>query len=390
MSEINVDWTQMFACADQIKGCQTMLQQCINQINSTKRQLQWQIRMQMDITSSLNRSIDRVRTLGNGVNNLSSVLSNAAHKYRMAELFNGLSSVAAVAPFLFDWTGSEKCIGGLFPSSGDGSFGGGFGGGGFRDGTSDKLWEGTLISGGGMIVGTLFGYNASASGEYSILHGEVDSFSKAKMDIYNGDINAAAGFKADGHVLGGSTEQTIGDLHNTLEGKVLTGSVSGSVEASLMKDGQLAPSLQAKLKAEGSVLHGEDTMRYGSEENNLHLHGEGDVLHGEAEGSIGIGKLTHVNQDGTVNTAYGAEAKVSAEGYALSGEVSGGFTLFGIKFDATLEGNAFGAGVEAGASLTTNSASGKIGAGLIFGAGVEFSVDWSDFKMPDWDSIFPW
>ena len=67
------------------------------------------------------------------------------------------------------------------------------------------------------------------------------------------------------------------------------------------------------------------------------------------------------------------------------GKVSGGFTIFGIEFNASVEGKAGGAGVTAGAGVTTEGVSGKLGAGLGLGAGIEFSIDWSGFKWPKFE-----
>lgn len=375
MSELIVDWSQMRMCADQINGCQRVLQQCIDQVNTTKRQIQWQIRMQMDITSRLNCSIDRMKTMSSSVGKMSSVLDHAANQYRKTEFLNLLGG--AVPAMVLDWTGIPKIIGGTSSSGGGGR-------------GTDKLWESAILSGAGTIAGTIFGLNASGTASYEVIGGSVDTFGNAKWNLEKGELGAQGGIKADGYVLEGSAEGGIGGLHGSVKGEILTGSVSGGVGASLMKDGVFAPSLQGKVKAEGSVAHGEGEVHFGSDENNLHVNTEGDVLHGEVEGKAGIGVLTQENADGSVETVVGAEAKVSAEGYVFSGEVSGGFSIFGIKFDASVEGNALGAGFEAGGSVTTNGISGNIGAGLGLGAGIEISIDWSDFHLPDWDSIFPW
>lgn len=67
--------------------------------------------------------------------------------------------------------------------------------------------------------------------------------------------------------------------------------------------------------------------------------------------------------------------------YFSQGKVSGGFTIFGIKIDAGVTGKAGGAGVSAEGKVTTGGVSGKIGAGLGLGAGVEISIDWSNFSL---------
>ena len=77
----------------------------------------------------------------------------------------------------------------------------------------------------------------------------------------------------------------------------------------------------------------------------------------------------------------GAKCKVGAEAYLAQGKVSGGFTIFGINIDAGVTGKAGGAGVNAEGKVTTGGVSGKIGAGLGLGAGVEISIDWSNFSL---------
>lgn len=84
---------------------------------------------------------------------------------------------------------------------------------------------------------------------------------------------------------------------------------------------------------------------------------------------------------GQTKTELGAKGKVGAEAYLAQGKVSGGFTIFGIKIDAGVTGKAGGAGVSAEGNVTTGGVSGKIGAGLGLGAGVEISIDWSNFSL---------
>lgn len=392
MSELRVDWLQMRYCAQQFSSCQHTINQCIDQITHAKRQIAWQIRIQTNITYRLDRSIDQMRSLCATTGRMSDVLEYAAAHYRETETRNAQRGCSLFGPVL-DWTDRFRIL------AGGGSFGGGAGGGGFRDvGGSDKLWEGAVFAGSGAIGATILGVSAAGSASYEVLGGSVDTYGKAKWDLEDGEFGAMAGFKADGHVLEGKVEGQLGDTSASLEGQVLTGTVTGAIGLSLMKDSVFAPSVRADLKAEGSVLHGEAELQQGSDTFNTHSKAEGDVLHGEAKLNLGAGVITRTNDDGSVEECLGAEAKVSAEGYVFSGEVSQGVTIFGIKIDATLEGNALGAGVDAGASMTTNSFSGKIGAGLGIGAGLEISVDWSDFQLPDWDdfwkpdwnNIFPW
>lgn len=382
MSDLRVDWSQMQMCADSFGNCQTALQRCIDAVTQTKNQLQWQLRIQMDITTGLNRSVRRMETMRNSMRQMSSVLQKSAEDYRRTE-----TQIAA------GWGGSPAG-GTILPGNLDGLFsaGGGDGGGagsaGGRGGVDEtKLWSGALFSGGIALGGSFLGHQISAGASYDVFGASVDTTKKATWDLDDGDAGVKYGITADGHVAQGKIEGSIGDRSASLTGEFLTGSVSGAIGFGLMRDGVFAPSVQAGLKAEGSVLHGELEVQRGTDEFNVHSNAEGSVLTGELEAKVGAGVITEELPNGKVQTAYGVEGKVSAEGYVFQGEVSGGFTIFGIKVDASLEGNALGAGFEAGGSITTNGVSGKIGAGLGIGGGVEISVDWSDFEFPDFSDI---
>lgn len=74
----------------------------------------------------------------------------------------------------------------------------------------------------------------------------------------------------------------------------------------------------------------------------------------------------------------GLRTKAGAEAYLVTGEVSKGFDLFGIHIDGTLEGKAWGAGVEAGVDVDDDGLVLDLGAGLLLGLEGKVKVDWSD------------
>lgn len=388
MADLRVDWNQMQLCADSFSNCQTALKRCIDTVTQTKNHLQWQLRIQMDITAGLNRSVRRMETLQNSMRQMSAVLQKSAEDYRRTEIqiATGQSNPMIGCMFLpeiFETLGSSA---GSF--SGGGGFGGGGGGAGIRGGTDgSNLWSGALFTGGVAVGSSLFGLQTSGGASYELFGGSVDTVGKATWKIEEGELNAKCGITAGGHAVQGTIEGSVGNRTGSLTGEFLTGSVTGAIGVGLMRDGVFAPSLQGEVKAEGSVLHGEAKYQNGTEDFNVHTNAEGSILTGEVGAKGGIGVITEELPDGRVETYYGVEGKVSAEGYVFQGEVSTGFTLFGIKVDASIEGNALGAGFEAGGKITANGASGKIGAGLGVGGGVEISVDWSDFEWPDFSDF---
>ena len=150
----------------------------------------------------------------------------------------------------------------------------------------------------------------------------------------------------------------------------------------MYKDGKFSPTLDAKLKAEAAAAKGSAEAKVGTDEINGHIKGSGTLLGAEAEASGSVGKITYKDETtGQTKTELGAKGKVGAEAYLAQGKVSGGFTIFGIKIDAGVTGKAGGAGVSAEGKVTTGGVSGKIGAGLGLGAGVEISIDWSNFSL---------
>ena len=80
----------------------------------------------------------------------------------------------------------------------------------------------------------------------------------------------------------------------------------------------------------------------------------------------------------------GEACEYAVEGSLLNkeGKVSGGFTIFGIKIDASIKGKAGGAGLTGAAEATTGGVEGEIGAGLGLGAGIKIKIDWTNFKAP--------
>ena len=253
-----------------------------------------------------------------------------------------------------------------------------------KGGSNSSVLEDAVVSGEATSNGHFLGFDTSGKASGSALGYSVDTKRSATWDSKKGEIGASIDTGADVYAAKGSLEGSIGGLKGLLEGSALTAGISGGAGISLFKNNKLNPSIEADLKLKGSVLEGKAGVQIGSDETNVHVESDGSVLGAEVSADVGIGAVEVKDKEtGKVSTQYGVEASVGAEAYLAEGEVSGGFTIFGIDIDASISGKAGGVGVEAGGSVTTGGISGKIGAGLGLGAGVEISIDWSDFKMPE-------
>lgn len=172
----------------------------------------------------------------------------------------------------------------------------------------------------------------------------------------------------------------LGDLSASMEGKVGSSEVTGTVGLSLYKDGKLSPALEMKLKSEIAAFKGKAGAQYGNEQFNGHVKAEVGVGVLESELAVGAGVITYTDKAGNQKTELGLRGKAGAAAYVTSGKVSGGLTIFGIEINATAKGHV-GAGFEAEGRITTGGVSGSIGGSLGLGGSVEISLDWSNFSL---------
>lgn len=242
--------------------------------------------------------------------------------------------------------------------------------------------EGAVLGGSVTGDGEFLGVSASGTAEGELIGGSVSTKSKANWDLKDKDAGIEKSITAEGHLAKGSLEGNYGILGGKVEGTVGSVSATGSIGASLYKDGKFSPALEAELKGKAAVAEGEAEIKLGNDEFNGHVNAEGTVLGAEAELSGGAGMITYKDETtGKTKTELGVSGKAGAEAYLAEGSISGGFTIFGIEIDVGVSGKAGGAGVEAGGRVTTGGISGEIGAGLGLGLGLELSIDWSDFSL---------
>lgn len=242
--------------------------------------------------------------------------------------------------------------------------------------------EGAVLGGKATTDGSVLGFDSSGSAEGDVIGGSIKTKSSAKWNPGKGDAGIEKSVEAEGHLAKGKLKGNIGLVGGEVSGTVGTVGATGKIGATLYKDGKFSPTLDAKLKAEAAAAKGSAEAKIGTDEINGHIKGSGTLLGAEAEASGSVGKITYKDETtGQTKTELGAKGKVGAEAYLAQGKVSGGFTIFGIKIDAGVTGKAGGAGVSAEGKVTTGGVSGKIGAGLGLGAGVEISIDWSNFSL---------
>lgn len=242
--------------------------------------------------------------------------------------------------------------------------------------------EGSVISKATTRSGTIFGMASSGTAEGELIGGSIKTKSSAKWNLEKKDVGIEKSFEAEGHVAKGKLEGNVGLLGGEISANVGTLGATGKIGATLFKNGKLSPALEAKLKAEAVGVKGSAEVKFGNDENNAHIKGSGSLLQAEAEASGGIGAITY-KDDVTrkTRTEFGVRGKVGAEAYVAQGKISGGFTLFGIRVDVGASGKVGGAGISAEGRVTTRGVSGKIGAGLGLGGGLEISIDWSKFSL---------
>lgn len=242
--------------------------------------------------------------------------------------------------------------------------------------------EGSIVGKEITKMGTILGMEASGTAEAELIGGSVKTKSKAKWDFEKGDAGIEKSIEAEGHVAKGKLKGNIGLFGGEIGASVGNIGASGKIGATLFKNGKLAPSLDAKLKAEASAVKGDAEVKAGNDEHNVHIKGSGTLLGAEAEASGSAGVISYKDEaTGQTRSELGVKGKVGAEAYLAQGKIAGGFTIFGIRFDAGISGKAGGAGISAEGRATTGGVSGKIGAGLGLGGGLEISIDWSKFSL---------
>lgn len=362
MSVIKINVSNVISSGSTANSAKNILSSDIYRIRIVGTQIDARIRSSNNISNRIERVCSNLKQAEKRIDKLKTVVDKCASEYRKADLqVKKMAEETAAFPKA-DTSGKSSVSGSLLEK------------------LLKNQWkiQGSVI--GGTIVknGSLLGFDTSGTLKGDVLGGSIKTESVAKWNPGKGDARLEKSIKAEGHLAQGEVAGSIGLLSKKITGTVGSVGATGKVGVSLFKDGKLSPSVEAKLKAEVAALKGNAEVKFGNEKNNVHLKGSGTLFGAAAEASGSAGVIRSVDPNtNEVKTEYGIEGKVGAEAYVAQGTVSGGFTLFGVKIDASLTGKAGGAGVSAGGKATTGGVSGKIGAGLGVGAGIEINIDWS-------------
>ena len=243
----------------------------------------------------------------------------------------------------------------------------------------------TPASAGALISTTAFGIPVSGSIGAGYLGGELTGktgFGVKKKDGKVDSVGIFAEGTASGYIgeIHGKAKNGISEISGSA--KFITGGATGSIGLSLVKDGKFTPQAVAKAKAEVAAASGKIENKMGNDDYNFHTNAKGKALSAEAEAQAGAGVITMTDENGKEYSTIGVEAGVKAEACVAKGEVSQGFTIMGIKFDVGVEGKVLSAGAHAGVKANTGGIKGNIGASLLLGIGLNFSIDWTGFHFP--------
>ncbi len=181
--------------------------------------------------------------------------------------------------------------------------------------------------------------------------------------------------------LSGKLKSKNGLFKGTGRLNVGRAAAGATVGLSLSASSILQSKIQLSGEAEATAVHG---VIKGEVGNTKYVAGDlkadGKFLHAGAKGGISAGLTSYVDGKGDVHQVSGIAVGVEAMASLAKGQVSGGFTICGVRFGAGIEGVAGGIGGTAGAKLLGSSVSISLGAALGLGFGLNFSVDWSGLK----------
>lgn len=266
---------------------------------------------------------------------------------------------------------------------------------GYNDG-SDKGLSWSVLGGKKEWHENFYGTDVKWNGEYHVGHFKTTGSMSGTWDLKNGlkssDAKGGATGKISFSVVDGKVNRTAENFKETLEASVGNASVEGAVGFSLFSKGLFTPSVYGKVKGKISVAEGSYSGQLGNDDYNVHVKASGTLWGAEAEAGFQAGWILDENESESgaeagstarkVTRKWRISGKVGAEAYAAQGSISGGFTLFGVKFNASIEGKVGGAGAKAGGKVEDSAVEGELGAGLGLGLGLKIKVDWTDFKWP--------
>ena len=237
--------------------------------------------------------------------------------------------------------------------------------------------QGSVGIASGSLSGNLLGYSYDTESGLTVKYKTDEATGKKNFD----SLGVKYGAKGEVHAAQGTAEGHLGIVSGSVTGTVGKVSAAGSIGASLYKDGKLTPQISANAEVKGTVLEGSANVAAGSDNNDIHVKASGEVLSAKAEANVNAGKINFTDADGNKKSGVGVQAEVGAEAYVASGKLKGGIKILGVDIDIGLSGHAGGASAKVGGHVTTGGVGGSVDVGLGAGIGLDFSIDWSDFKF---------
>ena len=356
MVTLSVDFASLNTNANKLTKLNSRVSGINDRFLRLRRNLDWDVMGEAQLEIKISSLLSQLNSISKMFSDAGTALQNIDNEYTTAQkelkaLVGELPlSVNQLSKEEIGWIVGSVVGSSIFPGLGPvfGSIGGWYGG----------LIDNPInIEGPGQFLGVDSYGKAGLSGPgYEIINE-----SKHSMDAENIYYTRELGI--EGHLLKGEVKGEVGLLSGDATVTVGGGSVVGTTEFSLLKDGAFDPSVEIGVDAEAYAIKGEANTQFGNDDYNMHVGGEGYVCVAEASGGI------QINEDGV---EFGGEVGAAV----LKGEAKGGFTLFGITIDATVEGEALAVGAGAGFKAEDDSVELSAKLSALLGAGVKLKISW--------------
>ncbi len=182
--------------------------------------------------------------------------------------------------------------------------------------------------------------------------------------------------------LGGKARTTGGALqggaHVSLGTVKTAGSVGAAFSASKLWETKAYATVSANAYglrgvAKGSVGWNKDWVKFDAKT-------EGTIGSAVGIAQGGVGMIRYKDDKGKDHEGFGVAADLTAAAAVFEGSVSGGLTVFGIRFGGKVSGAAIAAGVKTRFAATHNVLNFGLSAALGLGVGFEISIDITGLK----------
>ena len=194
----------------------------------------------------------------------------------------------------------------------------------------------------------------------------------------NAGITVATG-KLRGAKIGGKYKSASGRFQSSVHASAGNVKVSTGVGASIMTSSLLESKVFAMASAEATGLKAVSKISLQTDKGRFKVDGRADhqVATASASALGGVGLIRYVDSENKERAGVGVTAELGASAAVYKGSLSGGISIFGVRFGGKVTGLALGVG---GMAKFTGASKGfAIGltGTLGLGVGIELSVDWS-------------